>query len=65
MTRWAKDATSFSVSVSPNVQTGTNLCHIPKPVLERLGYPPGLTFVFAEDGRITVHAWDKKGKRSL
>ena len=64
MTRWAKDATSFSVSVSPIVQTGTNVCHIPKPVLERLGHPPGLTFVFAENGQITVHAWDKKDRRS-
>ena len=64
MTRWAKDATRFSVSVTLVPQIKTNHCHIPKPVLERLGNPPELTFVFAEDGRITVHAWDKKGARS-
>ncbi len=55
MTKWAKGATRFSMSVAPSVQTGTNLCHMSKPVPERLGYPPGLTFVFAEDGRITVY----------
>ena len=64
MTRWAKGATKFSVSVAPSVQTKTNLCHIPKPVLERLGNPPGLTFIFAEDGQIVVRAWDKVGRRS-
>ena len=64
MTRWAKGATKFSVSVAPSVQTKTNLCHVPKPVLERLGNPPGLTFVFAEDGQIVVRAWDKVGRRS-
>ena len=32
----------------------TNLCHIPKPVLEKLGSPPRLTFIFADDGQIVV-----------
>ena len=63
MARWTKGSTKFSVSVAPSVQTRTSLCHIPKPVLERLGNPPGLTFVFAEDGRITVDAWDRTGNR--
>ena len=40
MARWAKGSTRFSVSVAPSVQTRTSLCHIPKPVLERLGNPP-------------------------
>ena len=44
MARWTKGSTKFSVSVAPSVQTRTSLCHIPKPVLERLGNPPGLTF---------------------
>ena len=47
------------MSVAPSVQTRTSLCYIPKPVLKRLGNPPGLMFVFAEDDRITVHAWDR------
>ena len=56
-------STKFSVSVAPSVQTRTSLCHIPKPVLDRLGNPFGLTFAFAEDGRIRVHAWGKMGSR--
>ena len=56
MARWTKGSTRFSVSVAPSVQTRTSLCYIPKPVLKRLGNPPGLMFVFAEDDRITVHA---------
>lgn len=63
MARWIKGATRFSVSVAPSVQTKTNLCHIPKPVLEKLGSPPGLTFIFADDGQIVVQAWDKTGSR--
>ena len=63
MSRWTMGSTKFSISVAPNVQTRTSLCHIPKPVLERLGNPPGLTFAFAEDGRITAHAWDRTGSR--
>lgn len=63
MARWTKGSTRFSVSVAPSVQTQTSLCHIPKPVLERLGNPPGLTFIFDKDGRIVVRAWDKTGSR--
>lgn len=63
MARWIKGATRFSVSVAPSVQTKTNLCHIPKPVLEKLGSPSGLTFIFADDGQIVVQAWDKTGSR--
>ena len=33
------------------------------PGAERMGNPPGLTFAFAEDGSITVQAWDKTGSR--
>ena len=64
MTRQAKGATRFSVSVAPSIRTKTNLYHIPKPVLERLGNPPELTFVFADDGQIVVRAWDNVGSRS-
>ena len=62
MTRWAKGATEFSVGVAPSVQSRTSLCHVPKPVLEKLGNPPGLTFAFTKDGQIVVRAWDKKKK---
>ena len=66
MTRWAKGATKFSVSVAPSVpDPKTNLCHIPKPVLERLGNPPGLTFVFGgRTAKSSCAAWDKVGSRS-
>ena len=47
MARWTKGSTRFSVSVAPSAQTKTRMRHIPKPVSERLGNTPGLTFVFA------------------
>ena len=57
-----KGGAKFSVPAAPSVQTKTNLCHAPKPVLDRLGNPPGPTLVFAEDGQIAVRAWGKVGR---
>ena len=46
MAIWRKDATEFTVSIIRNPQRHTNYSYIPKPVLERLGNPDGLKFVF-------------------
>ena len=54
MAGWTKALIGFSVLMAPGVQTRTSLCHIPKPVLKSLDNPPGLTFVFAGDGRTMV-----------
>ena len=42
MTRWKKDETNFSVSVSSNGHTKS--CRIPKPILEKLDNPDKITF---------------------
>ena len=42
MTRWKKDETEFTVSVSSNGHSRS--CRIPKPVLEMLGSPESVTF---------------------
>ena len=62
MTKWAKDGTRFRVSVLSNIDRKTNHCHIPKPVFDRLGNPPGLEFAFDGD-KIVVRAWDRTGIR--
>ena len=49
MGTWRKDATEFTVSVIRNRQRQTNYSYIPKPVLDRLGNPDGLKFVFRGD----------------
>lgn len=46
MAPWRKNATEFTVSIVRNPQRHTNYSYIPKPVLERLGNPDGLKFVF-------------------
>lgn len=58
MTRWAKDATKFTVSVTRNVTARTNYSYIPRPVLRLLGDPKHLTFEI-EDGKVTVKAGHK------
>ena len=46
MTLWSKGAKEFTVSVIRNPARHTNYSYIPKPVLDRLGNPDRLTFVF-------------------
>ena len=49
MTRWSKDAKSFTVSVTHNVQNTSSFSYIPKPVLRRLGNPKRITFTMHDD----------------
>ena len=53
MTKWAKDATEFTVSVTHNVQNTSYFCYVPKPVLRRLGNPKRIKFTM-HDKYITV-----------
>ena len=54
MVTWRKGATEFTVSVIRNRQRQTNYSYIPKPVLDRLGNPDGLKFVFRGDDILVV-----------
>lgn len=60
MTRWLKNETKFTVNVNPNNngEGGTSyVCRIPKPIIEKLGFPNSLSFIV--DGRtIVVKAGD-------
>ena len=49
MTRWAHDATEFTVSVTHNVQNTSSFSYIPKPVLKRLGNPKRIKFTMLDD----------------
>ena len=49
MTKWARDATKFTVSVTHNVQNTSSYSYMPKPVLRRLGNPKRITFTMHED----------------
>lgn len=46
MTKWAKDATEFAVSVTRKNKLKTSYSYIPKPILDRLGTSKRITFVF-------------------
>ena len=54
MGTWRKDATEFTVSVIRNRQRQTSYSYIPKPVLDKLGNPDGLKFVFRGDDILVV-----------
>lgn len=47
MTKWAKDATKFAVSITHNVQNTSS--RIPKPFLRRLSNPRYITFAMHDD----------------
>ena len=49
MTRRPKDAKSFTVSVTYNVQNTSSFSCIPKPVLGLLGNPRRITFTMHDD----------------
>ena len=49
MTKCAKDATKFTVSVTHNVQSTSSYSYIPKSVLRRLGNPKRITFTMHDD----------------
>ena len=49
MTKWARDATEFTVSVTHNVQNTSSFSYIPKPVLKRLGNPKRIKFTMHDD----------------
>ena len=58
MTKWSKNATDFTVSVTRNVASKTSYSYIPKPVLNLLGDPRRLTFKI-RDGQVLVSAGKK------
>ena len=58
MTKWAKDATTFTVSVTRNVRCKTSFSYIPRPILNLLGDPRYLTFE-VKNGKVTVTAGSK------
>lgn len=46
MTRWKKDETEFSVKISDD-GSGSLICRIPKPIIDRLGSPSSIKFVIS------------------
>lgn len=45
MTRWKKNETKFIVSLNQDVSRGA-ICIIPKPIVDKLGKPDKIRFVF-------------------
>ena len=43
MPRWRKNETEFNVSLGEN--SGSYICRIPKPIVEKLGIPSKIKFV--------------------
>jgi hypothetical protein len=60
--RWKRGAKEFTVSVNHNETRGYQ-SSIPKPIIEALGEPDGLTFV-VKGKRVEVHAADKSERPS-
>jgi hypothetical protein len=51
---WKKDAKEFTAKVTHHETRGHQM-YVPKPVMEKLGNPKALKFVFT-DHKIEVHA---------
>lgn len=47
MPKWKKNETEFDVSL--NEISGSHICRVPKPIVERLGIPNAIKFVI--DGK--------------
>lgn len=58
MTRWKKDEKEFGVSLN-NDNAGSQICRIPKPIVDLLGKPDGIKFLI-RGKKITVVAGKKK-----
>lgn len=54
MTKWQKDASEFTVSVSCHEARGFQV-YLPKPIMERLGRPSRITYRIVR-GKIEVTA---------
>ena len=62
MTRWAKDAKEFDVSLTKSKNRGNSesmICRVPVPILEKLGNPERLNFKI-QGKRIVVEGINKK-----
>ena len=59
MTRWSKDALEFPVGLHYGENGRGCMAVIPKPILERLGKPEGITFSVRR-GNIVVTASNRK-----
>ena len=61
MTRWAKDATTFKVSLSENKNKNgsiSKICRIPKPITESLDNPDSLLFKI-DKNKVCIEAGSK------
>lgn len=53
MTRWKKDETVFTVSLSFDGNNSKS-CRIPKPILDMLNDPDQITFEVKKSGKIII-----------
>ena len=60
MTRWSKDASEFPVGLHYDEKGRGCLAVIPKPILEKLGSPEGITFTVKRDSIIVIASDGKK-----
>jgi len=58
LSRWKKDEKEFSVTLGDD-KSGSLICRVPKPILDRLGSPSSIKFVILGK-KIIVEASDKK-----
>lgn len=58
MTRWKKGEKEFGVNLN-NDSSGSQICRIPKPIVEMLGSPDNVKFVI-RGKKITVMAGERK-----
>ena len=59
MPRWKKDAIEFPVHVTHHETRGYQT-YVPKPVMEKLGEPEHIKFVFKKRNKIEIQADVKK-----
>jgi hypothetical protein len=56
MPKWKKGETVFDVALDEN--SGSHICRVPKPVVEKLGIPNSIKFII-EGKKITVKVGEK------
>ncbi len=59
MSRWSRDATEFTVSVTPQPKSRSHITSMPKPILDMFGYPHRITFRIRDGGQVTVERADE------
>ena len=58
MPKWKKNQKEFTVALDEN--SGSHICRVPKPIVEKFGIPHSIKFEIKKNGTIIVVAGKEK-----